>query len=47
MDIDRVRGLVETIAAEQDGRIHILVNDLWGDQPLAGGSAILETRSAQ
>jgi NAD(P)-dependent dehydrogenase (short-subunit alcohol dehydrogenase family) len=35
MNIDQVRGLVETIAADQDGRIDILVNDVWGGQPLA------------
>lgn len=32
LDIDQVRALVERIDAEQDGRIDVLVNDIWGGQ---------------
>lgn len=35
MEIEEVRGLVERIDAEQHGRLDILVNDVWGGQPLA------------
>ena len=32
MDIDQVRALVERIDKEQNGRIDLLVNDIWGGQ---------------
>src|SRR4051812_36175166 len=32
---DEVEALVERIAAEQDGRLDVLVNDVWGGDPLA------------
>ncbi|MFZ3572836.1 SDR family oxidoreductase [Streptomyces sp. BH097] len=32
---DEVRALVDRIAAEQDGRLDILVNSVWGGDPLA------------
>lgn len=38
LEVDQVRGLVERIDAEQDGRIDVLVNDIWGGQPLADWS---------
>lgn len=31
---DEVRSLVERIASEQDGRLDVLVNDVWGGDPL-------------
>jgi NAD(P)-dependent dehydrogenase (short-subunit alcohol dehydrogenase family) len=31
---DEVRGLVERIASEQDGRLDVLVNDIWGGDAL-------------
>ncbi|HEY8476407.1 MAG TPA: SDR family oxidoreductase, partial [Chloroflexota bacterium] len=34
MEPAQVRRLVERIAAEQDGRLDLLVNDIWGGDPL-------------
>jgi NAD(P)-dependent dehydrogenase (short-subunit alcohol dehydrogenase family) len=36
---DRVEALIERIAAEQDGRLDLLVNDIWGGDPLADWSS--------
>jgi NAD(P)-dependent dehydrogenase (short-subunit alcohol dehydrogenase family) len=36
---DEVESLVERIASEQDGRLDVLVNDVWGGDPLANWSA--------
>lgn len=33
-DPQQVRALVDRIAAEQDGRLDVLVNDIWGGDPL-------------
>jgi NAD(P)-dependent dehydrogenase (short-subunit alcohol dehydrogenase family) len=33
-DPDQVRALIDRIAAEQDGRLDVLVNDIWGGDPL-------------
>jgi NAD(P)-dependent dehydrogenase (short-subunit alcohol dehydrogenase family) len=35
---DEVEALIERIAAEQDGRLDVLVNDVWGGDPLANWS---------
>jgi len=35
MQIEQVRRLVERIAIEQAGQLDVLVNDVWGGQPLA------------
>jgi NAD(P)-dependent dehydrogenase (short-subunit alcohol dehydrogenase family) len=32
---DEVEALIETVAREQDGRLDVLVNDVWGGDPLA------------
>src|SRR3954447_5508157 len=34
-----VEALIERIAADQDGRLDVLVNDIWGGDPLADWSA--------
>ena len=36
---DEVEALLERIASEQDGRLDLLVNDVWGGDPLADWSA--------
>jgi NAD(P)-dependent dehydrogenase (short-subunit alcohol dehydrogenase family) len=36
---DEVEALIERIAAEQDGRLDVLVNDIWGGDPLANWKA--------
>ena len=36
LDHDEVRALAERIAAEQDGRLDVLVNDIWGGDDLTG-----------
>jgi NAD(P)-dependent dehydrogenase (short-subunit alcohol dehydrogenase family) len=36
---DEVKALIERIAAKQDGRLDLLVNDVWGGDPLADWSA--------
>jgi NAD(P)-dependent dehydrogenase (short-subunit alcohol dehydrogenase family) len=33
-DADAVRALAQRIAAEQDGRLDVVVNDIWGGDPL-------------
>ena len=38
-DPDAVRALAARIAAEQDGRLDILVNDIWGGDPLTNWDA--------
>jgi NAD(P)-dependent dehydrogenase (short-subunit alcohol dehydrogenase family) len=35
---DEVEALIQRIAAEQDGRLDLLVNDIWGGDPLADWS---------
>src|SRR3954452_23408468 len=36
---DQVEALIERIAAERDGRLDLLVNDIWGGDPLADWSS--------
>src|SRR5688500_9490499 len=40
-DAEQVAGLVERIDREQDGRLDVLVNDVWGGDPLADWNAKL------
>jgi NAD(P)-dependent dehydrogenase (short-subunit alcohol dehydrogenase family) len=41
-DPDQVRALVERIEAEQDGRLDVLVNDVWGGDPLTEWKPVWE-----
>ncbi|MFJ9828547.1 SDR family oxidoreductase [Streptomyces sp. NPDC101160] len=38
LEPDQVRALVDRIDREQDGRLDVLVNDVWGGEHLIGGS---------
>jgi NAD(P)-dependent dehydrogenase (short-subunit alcohol dehydrogenase family) len=39
---DQVRALVERIGSEQDGRLDVLVNDVWGGDALAEWKPVWE-----
>ena len=44
-DSEEVAALVARIAAEQDGRLDVLVNDIWGGDPLTDGAPFWEHAS--
>jgi NAD(P)-dependent dehydrogenase (short-subunit alcohol dehydrogenase family) len=45
--IDEVAALVDRIGSEQDGRLDVLVNSLWGGDPLTGWSTAFWEHSLQ